>query len=120
MGSGLYKSTVEVSIPRFRTEWGTDLKDVLVKKGMEKAFEPKLADLSGVDGTKDLFVYGVAHKAYVDVNEEGTEAAGATGVVTVNVSVPRQIVADHPFFFGIRDVGTGIYLFLGRLADPKP
>jgi serpin B len=76
-----------------------------------------------MDGERDLFISAVVHKAFVDVNEEGTEAAAATGVVmrmnAVMMPRPTPIFrADHPFIFLIRDTRSGSILFLGRLVDP--
>jgi serpin B len=86
--------------------------------GMPTAFTGA-ADFSGIsDG--GLFISQVIHQAYVDVNEEGTEAAAATGVVMLG-SAPmlEEFVADHPFVFVIRDRGTGLILFMGRVVDPS-
>jgi serpin B len=88
--------------------------------GMPLAFSER-ADFSGLDGEKDLFVSAVVHKAFVDVNEEGTEAAAATGVVVELVAAPVHPVfrADHPFLFLIRDRSSGSILFMGRLVSPE-
>ena len=75
------------------------------------------ADFSGMNGGKDLMISAVIHRAVVQVNEEGTEAAGATGVVMTR-SMPPRFLADHPFLFAIRDAETGAILFLGRLVNP--
>jgi serpin B len=75
------------------------------------------ADLSGMDGTKDLFVTGVFHKAFIDVNEEGTEAAAATGVVAGGGVAPI-FRADHPFVFLISEKDSGTILFMGRVVNP--
>ena len=97
-----------------------ELAQVLGAMGMPDAFSSK-ADFSGMTGNKDLFISAVVHKAYVDVNEEGTEAAAATGVAMKLTSVappPPVFRADHPFVFLIRDNHTGSILFLGRTANP--
>ncbi len=81
-----------------------------------------LADFSGMNGKRDLFISKVVHKAFVDVNEEGTVAAAATGVGLKFESEPPQPVefrADHPFFFVIRDRNSGSILFMGRVVDPS-
>jgi len=81
------------------------------------------ADFSGIDGARDLFISAVLHKAWVEVNEEGTEAAAATTTV-MTLSVVRKpqpqpvFRADHPFVFLIRDTRSGSLLFMGRLIDP--
>jgi len=80
------------------------------------------ADFSGMDGTENLFVSGVVHKAFVDVNEEGTEAAAATGVVVGIKSARPETVpvfrADHPFVFLITEKDSGTVLFVGRVVNP--
>lgn len=78
------------------------------------------ADFSGMDGTRDLFIGHVAHKAYVSVNEEGTEAAGASGVgMTYSIPQYEIMLIDRPFIFLIRDIETGAILFIGRVMDPN-
>jgi len=100
------------------------LGDTLGKMGMSDAFGPK-ANFSGVDGTRNLFISDVFHKAWVEVNEEGTEAAAATIVAVAASAMPVKppppppvFCADHPFIFYVRDTRSGSLLFLGRLADP--
>ncbi len=120
--SRLHKRKVIVSIPKFKMTSQFALASVLKSMGMTDAFMPNAADFSGMNGKKDLFISAVIHKAYVDVNEEGTEAAAATGVVVGITSVgPRQPVfrADHPFLFLIVDNQTGSILFIGRVMRPK-
>jgi serpin B len=115
------RTRVVVSVPRFKITSEFGLADVLRSMGMEDAFTDK-ADFSGMNGAKDLHISAVLHKAYVDVNEEGTEAAAATGVVVGITSVqpqPPVFLADHPFLFLIRDNLTGSILFIGRVANPK-
>jgi serpin B len=112
---------VQVALPRFKTTAEFGLKDTLVVMGMADAFDPAKADLSGMNGKRDLFISAVVHKAFVDVNEEGTEAAAATAVVTRagNGGGPPPVFrADHPFLFLIRDTRSGAILFLGRILDP--
>ncbi|MBP1929504.1 serpin B [Methanolinea mesophila] len=113
---------VRVYFPKFTLDTGYRLPGTLAAMGMPTVFTMN-ADLSGMDGTKNLYVSDVVHKAHVDVNEEGTEAAAATGVV-VNlkaVSPTEQVpvfLADHPFVFLIQDDETGNILFIGRVANP--
>ena len=120
---GMKKQKVETFLPRFKLESSFELSDTLAKMGMRDAFGPK-ADFSGMDGTKSLYVSGVFHKAWGEVNEEGTEAAAATAVVMSRSAVIKQpppppiFRADHPFIFLIRDTRSGSVLFLGRLVDP--
>ena len=113
--------TVEVAMPKFRVEAEFSLRDGLSRMGMSSAFGP--ADFSGIDGRRDLALADVIHKAFVDISEQGTEAAAATGAIAVLVStvIPEHPVfrADHPFLFLIRDTRTGLILFAGRLADPS-
>jgi len=113
---------VEVSFPKFTLETTYSLSNTLRDMGMSTAFGSG-ADLSGMDGTHNLFISSVTHKAFVDVNEEGTEAAAATAVGVSLSSMPvEEIVpvfrADHPFVFQITDDETGMLLFMGRVADP--
>jgi serpin B len=115
---------VEVRVPRFRLETQYSLRAPLEALGIRDAFAPARADFSGIDGRRDLFIGLVAHKAFVEVNEKGTEAAAATGIVMREVSArvgPPPVVfrADHPFLFVIREAGTGAIVFIGRLADPR-
>jgi serpin B len=119
--SELNKCKVIVSIPKFRMASQFGLVNVLRSMGMTDAFSQK-ADFSGINGKKDLFISAVVHKAYVDVYEEGTEAAAATGVVVgLTAVMPGQIPvfrANHPFLFLIRDNKTGSILFIGRVMNP--
>ena len=118
---GLSTRKVEVAIPKFRAEAGFSLREALAHLGMPSAFGA--ADFSGIDGRRDLALADVVHKAFVDVSEEGTEAAAATGSIAVLVSAvtPEHTVfrADHPFVFLIRDTDTGLILFAGRLMNPS-
>jgi len=117
----LGKRKVIVSVPKFRMTSRFGLAGVLRSMGMMDAFSEK-ANFSGMNGKRDLFISAVVHKAYVDVNEEGTEAAAATGVVMRVTSVkPERIPvfrADHPFLFLIRDNKSGSILFIGRAMNP--
>ena len=114
---------VKVFFPKFQLETQYSLPAVLGAMGMPTAFTSS-ADFSGMDGRQDLLINDVVHKAYVDVNEEGTEAAAATGVVmnmaAVRVEGPVPVFrADHPFVFLIRDNNTGTVLFMGRVTNPS-
>ena len=119
----LRRREVKVYLPKFSMTAEFQLKSVLSAMGMSDAFNAASADFSGMDGTRELFVHEVVHKAFVDVNETGTEAAAATGVVVGITSAPLQppvFRADHPFWFVIRDTRSGAVLFAGRLNDPRP
>jgi serpin B len=114
---------VMVYIPRFKIESQYSLKDTLSTMGMPTAFSTT-ADFSGMDGKQDLYISDVIHKAYIEVNEQGTEAAAATGVVMEAAAVypevpPTVFRADHPFLFLIQDNNTGIILFEGVVMDPS-
>ncbi len=121
-------SDVRVYLPRFKAEAEFDLPTTLKGMGVKRAFDPTGADLFGLvthlpPGDANLFVSGAFHKAFVEVNEQGTEAAAATGIAvkaTAAVERPQPITfrADRPFVFLIRDVKHGTVLFLGRYAGP--
>lgn len=119
--AALKNRKVEVSIPQFRTEAEFSLRDALSRMGMPDAFGGS-ADFSGIDDRRDLYLSDVLHKAYVDVAEEGTEAAAATGGTVKFIAMiqePRTVFrADHPFAFLIRDTHSGAILFAGRLIQP--
>ncbi len=116
-----HQQKVNVTLPKFKTTAQFSLGETLDTMGMTDAFSDH-ANFSGMDGDRDLYISAVIHKAYVDVNEEGTEAAAATAVgVALTSAMPRPspvFRADHPFIFLIRDTQSGSILFLGRLADP--
>ena len=121
----LSKQEVIVTLPKFKTEQRVSLKQTLSEMGMKLAFDDEKADLSGMAGQPhDLHISDVIHKAFIDVNEEGTEAAAATAVIiaepkAIRVEPPTpEFRADHPFIFLIRDRRNDSILFLGRLADP--
>ncbi len=118
----LRSTEVSVWLPKFKLTQEIQLSRVLSSLGMTSAFDPDKADFSGMDGKRDLFISEVFHKSFVDVNEEGTEAAAATGVVIRAMAMPAEpseFRADHPFVFLIRDEPTGSILFLGRVNDPR-
>jgi serpin B len=115
----LREQKVDVYIPKFKFTQKYSLSRTLAEMGMPLAFTPDEADFSGMDGTSNLFISGVFHKAFVDVNEKGTEAAAATGVVVGMVAMPNSFRADHPFNFLIQERGTGSILFMGRVVDPS-
>jgi serpin B len=120
--SGLAGTEVAVSLPRFKTSSHFRLDAALAAMGMPLAFDSSQANFAGMDGRRDwLYIGAVLHQAFVDVNEEGTEAAAATAVVMkVRSLSPPPVVfqADHPFIFLIRDRGTDSILFLGRVVNP--
>uniref|UniRef100_A0A8C4XYK7 Serpin family B member 11 n=1 Tax=Gopherus evgoodei TaxID=1825980 RepID=A0A8C4XYK7_9SAUR len=111
---------VEVYLPRFKLEDTFELNLPLQEMGMIDVFEESKADLSGMAPSRKLFLSKVVHKAYVEVNEEGTLAAAATGSVVVNRShlSGGLFMADHPFLFFIQHNPTNTILFLGKLCSP--
>jgi len=117
----LDKQKVNVLLPRFKIAGEFSLSETLQAMGMRDAFDTR-ADFSGMDGSKNLYISDVVHKAIIEVDEKGSEAAAATGVVMQLKSAPVRIplfTADHPFIFLIRENKTGAILFLGRLAQPE-
>jgi serpin B len=121
--SELHSQEVQLALPKFTMTRQLELKDQLVAMGMADAFSDK-SDLSGISTAEGLAISDVIHKAFVDVNEEGTEAAAATAVVIRSMAFRRPappvvFQADHPFVFMIRDRQTSAILFVGRFADVK-
>ncbi|TMS17769.1 Leukocyte elastase inhibitor [Larimichthys crocea] len=111
---------VHVHLPKFKLEEDYELNDPLAKLGMTDVFCAAKADLSGMNGDSGLFLSTVAHKAFVEVNEEGTEAAAATaGIVAFCMLMEEHFTADHPFLFFIRHNKTKSILFLGRFSSPQ-
>jgi len=117
---------IDLSLPRFKASSAIRLEQSLEELGMKTAFMPGRADFSSMleAPNKFLSISSVIHKAYIAVDEEGTEAAGATSVVMSLTAVPRTMSpeifkADHPFLYIIRADKTGDVLFMGRLADPS-
>jgi serpin B len=122
-----YAHEVIVSLPRFQITQQFELSSTLEGLGMKTAFDPNSADFSGMTGDKSLVISAAIHKAYIDVDENGTEAAAATAVVMeMATAMPPQyappppiiFTADHPFLFLIRDNASGAILFMGRVTDP--
>lgn len=127
MNSVKHEDEVKVYLPKFKTTSQFQMADTLKAMGMELAFNDSAANFSGMTGGRDLFISAVIHKAFVDVNEEGTEAAAATGVVISKMPTaapieepkePPVFRADHPFVFMIRDNRNGTIMFLGRITNP--
>ena len=108
-----------VYLPRFTVTYGLTMNDVLKAMGMPSAFcDSPQADFPGIAANQVLCITDVKHKAFVDVNEEGTEAAAATSVGVGPTSVPASVVVDHPFLFVIRERLSGTILFMGRVMHP--
>jgi len=116
-----YSRKVELLLPKFKIESTMELKDNLENLGVKDAFSFEKADLSGISGKRDLVLSDAIHKAFIEVNEEGTEAAAATGLMAVARMLgpmPVQAHFNRPFVFFIKDQKTGMILFQGRVADP--
>ena len=121
-----HEDEVHVYLPRFKTTSQFEMSSTLEAMGIKSAFDADTADFSGMTGGRDLFISAVIHKAFVDVNEEGTEAAAATGVLMKTRSAPIRkpkqapvFRADHPFVLMIRDNRNRAILFLGRIMNPQ-
>lgn len=118
----LTPAQVELSLPKFKVESTFSLNEALAALGMPDAFDADKADFSGMTGQPDLFISSVVHKAFVDVNEAGTEAAAATAVIMELKAMPSESVTlkiNRPFIFAIIDRETGTILFMGRVLDPR-
>ncbi|XP_054538320.1 neuroserpin isoform X2 [Pan troglodytes] len=114
------KQKVEVYLPRFTVEQEIDLKDVLKALGITEIFI-KDANLTGLSDNKEIFLSKAIHKSFLEVNEEGSEAAAVSGMIAISrmaVLYP-QVIVDHPFFFLIRNRRTGTILFMGRVMHPE-
>jgi len=115
---------IKLFLPKFSATEQFRLKDALVNMGMPEAFTMMGADFSGIDGTKNLYIAEVVHKAFIDVNEEGSEAAAATAVMMPTLTsssnhIPIPVfMANHPFIFMIVHNQTKSILFMGRFAKP--
>ncbi|XP_035408627.1 heterochromatin-associated protein MENT-like isoform X1 [Cygnus atratus] len=115
----MMKAEVDLYLPKLKLEENYDLKSTLSSMGIRNAFDPVQADFTGMSVKKDLFISKVIHKAFVEVNEEGTEAVAATGVLVMRSRTPKvTFKADHPFLFFIRHNKSQTILFFGRLCSP--
>jgi serpin B len=116
-----YGTEVDIYLPKFKMETEYGLNEYLINMGMLNAFTEH-ADFSGINGVKELFIHSVIHKAFIEVNEEGTEAAAATGIIVGISSIePTRIVfnANHPFLFFIQQKEADNILFMGRVSNPS-
>ena len=120
--NSMQSTPIALGLPKFSFTTDFSLHDQLQALGMTDAFDPNKADFSGMTGNHDLFIGNVIHKAFVAVDEKGTEAAAATAVIMQAASAPLQqkvhLVDDHPFIFLIRDLKSGQILFIGRVLNP--
>ena len=119
---GLEYRRVALTMPKFEFDSDFSLGETLAAMGMPVAFSSG-ADFSGMTGNRELFIADVVHKAFVSVDEAGTEAAAATAVVMPMAIMPPEepieVTVDHPFVFLIRDIETGTILFIGRVVNPS-
>ena len=113
------KRDIQLGLPKFDFKSDFDLKAALTDLGMPVAFVPGQADFTGITTVEELYIQGILHKAYVAVDEEGTEAAAAGAVIIGTTSMPETMMVDRPFIFMIRDLETGTILFMGRVLDPS-
>ncbi len=119
--SAMQPTSIQLGLPKFQFESQFSLPDQLSALGMTDAFDPNLADFSGMTGNRDLFISDVIHKAFVAVDEKGTEAAAATAVIMELAMAPMfeiVLTIDRPFIFVIRDTVSGQILFVGRVTNP--
>ena len=117
----LAEHQVHLGLPKFKFDYALSPVDALRALGMTDAFNPAAADFSGIDGARDLYISNILHKAFVAVDEIGTEAAAATAVVIGVTSMPGETVTltiNRPFLVVIRDIPTDTILFLGRVTTP--
>ncbi|MEO0107854.1 MAG: serpin family protein, partial [candidate division WOR-3 bacterium] len=115
---------VRLSMPKFKFETSLTLSNVLPQMGMTDAFNPDLADFSGMDGQRSLYISEALHKAFIAVDEKGTEAAAVTSVGMALTAMPRpeerfSLVVDRPFLIAILDRDTEAVLFLGAVRNPE-
>ena len=119
--AALRRQEIALTMPKFELESSFSLPEALKQLGMEDAFTGA-ADFSGMTGGRDLYISDVLHKAFISVDEKGTEAAAATAVImklTAMPAEPIRVSVDRPFVFLIRDIETGTILFMGRMLDPS-
>ena len=115
---------MKIYLPKFKQENDYDLAQTLAEMGMPSAFSPGSADFSGITGMDDIYISNIIHKTFIEVAEEGTEAAAATAVIMMRTSMPApddgMVVfrAERPFIYLIKDNATGTILFIGRYARP--
>uniref|UniRef100_A0A671K331 Serpin B6 n=1 Tax=Sinocyclocheilus anshuiensis TaxID=1608454 RepID=A0A671K331_9TELE len=119
--SKMLQEEVQVSLPKFKMAETYGMVQFLRSMGMEDVFDPQKVNLSGMSSNNNLVVSKVIHKAFVEVNEEGTEAAAATGITITTMSMPlprKTFIADHPFLFFVRHNPSNSILFYGRFCSP--
>jgi len=114
-----YRSEVSLRLPRFGFSFETELKTPLMSLGIEEAFMPGPADFSGISD-EEIYISRVRHKSFVEVNEEGTEAAAVTSIEfrKTSVSIPVEFHVDRPFVFALKEKYTNSLMFIGKVMDP--
>lgn len=122
--SNLEPANINLSMPKFKIEYSIDiLEDILESMGMVDAFNGSAADFSGITGDRSLFISDIIHKAVIAVDETGTEAAAVTviivGATCIPVTPAVEVNINRPFYFFIRDMETGVILFMGRVLNPN-
>jgi serpin B len=120
--AGVRGTNVDLAVPRFRVRTKRVVNRDLRALGMTDAFDEHRADFTGITRDEPLVISHVVHEAYVEVDEQGTEAAAATGVVMRSIvrhAPPIRVVVDRPFLFAITDTATFLPLFLGRVQEPS-
>ena len=118
--SSFYARETQLALPKFKFSYENQLNDELTGMGMGIAFTPS-ADFSGISEASNLAISEVKHKSFIEVNEEGTEAAAVTSVGVIMTSLPQIYTfnVDRPFLFAIREMNTGLILFIGQVNDPS-
>ncbi len=118
--NSLYSQEIQLTMPKFKLEYEKELREILSALGMEKAFSASEADFANINSSANLYISKVKHKTFIQVDEEGTEAAAATSVGINLTSMPSTTVMNinHPFLFAIRENQTGTILFLGKIIEP--
>jgi serine protease inhibitor len=123
--NSMNKVKIVVKMPKIKFELNSLLNDPLINLGMKSAFNADIADFSRIDSARDLFISRVIHKTYIDLDEEGTEAAAVTAVefeATAILNGPEDkpifFVANRPFIYAITEKSTGAVLFIGKMLDP--
>lgn len=110
---------IDVSLPKFKIQYDSEMKTIFQNLGLNEAFQPGIADFSGMDGTKQIYLSEILHKACIEVNEEGTVAAAASASMMMMMCLPPQFVVDKPFMFLIRDNDSKLILFMGHVINPN-
>jgi serine protease inhibitor len=116
-----HKAEVNLHLPRFGFSFEAELKQALMKLGIADAFMPGPADFSGISD-EEIYISRVRHKSFVEVNEEGTEAAAVTSIEfrETSISIPVQFHVDRPFVFALKEKYTNSLMFIGKVMDPQP